>query len=81
MPTQGEKGEQMFCTSLQEAVTWGRKALWGSHRKLVQQIEKGEVPKELTGPRVSIIEYKAETVYTVYPWDVTDDDKKPVTGE
>lgn len=81
VPKSGEKDEQAFCMSLQEAIKWGRRTLWDRHRKLVQQTEKGEVSRELTGPRISIVEYKAEQVFVVYPWDVTDEDKKQESGE
>ena len=66
---------------LDEAIKWGRRTLWDRHRKLVQDVEKGTAAKELTGPRVSVVEYKVEQVYTVYPWDVTDEDKKQESGE
>jgi hypothetical protein len=70
-PKSGEKAEQAFCASREEAERWGRKTLWARHRKLTT-----DAPRELTGPRVEIHELKLVSVATVYPWDVTDDDKR-----
>ncbi len=79
-PKMGEKPEQGFFASIEEARTWARKTIWWRHKKLVQQTEKGEVPHELTGPRVEIQESRLVHVEAVYPWHITDEDKKEELG-
>jgi hypothetical protein len=76
LPKLGEKAEQVFCASREEAERWARKTLWARHRGLVQAAEKGQAPRELTGPRVEIHETKLVGVTTVYPWDVGESDKR-----
>lgn len=80
VPVTGEKAEQMFCVSLEEAKRWGRRTLWDRHRKLVQAVEK----KESMIPPLPIVAIKQLTEIdagVVSLWDVTDEDKKQETGE
>jgi len=80
VPTTGEKAEQVFCESLEQAKTWARRTLWDRHRKLVQAAEKGEsmIPPL---PVVLLKQLTEVDVGLVSIWDVTDEDKKQETGE
>lgn len=75
LPKSGEKGEQVFCASLEEAKKWGRKILWDRHRKVVQNAAKGEGQKT-SGPRVRVTRTQELEVDVIWPCDVTDADKK-----
>lgn len=75
IPTTGDKAEQVFCASREEAKKWGRRTLWSKYRKLVQAATKGEKILDPV-PYISISCTAEVHDSEVYPWDVTDDDKK-----
>jgi len=83
VPDSGDRTRQIFSVSLEEAKKWARRTLWDCHRKLVQNTGPGMANREppYAGPRVTIQEYKPVDVSTVYPWDVTDEDKKDPVSE
>lgn len=87
LPRDPIKTEQVFSESLDEIKKWARRVLWGKCRKLITdgQIKSQEAVQELWNeagrPHVVIYRTQEQQFTIVCPWDVTDDDKKPVTGE
>ena len=83
LPIQGERAEQTFCMSLEEAKKWARRTLWACHRKAVQTTGPGlrDTDPPYSGPRVVVTEMKPVGVVTVYPWEVTDEDKKQESAD
>jgi len=81
VPTTGEKAEQVFCESLEQAKTWARRTLWDRHRKLVQAAQSVPPYPALNAPFVALKQVTEVDAGTVTLWDVTDEDKKQETGE
>ncbi len=87
LPRTGERAEQVFGVDLDEVKKWARGMLWSRCRKLITdcEVKSPEGVQELWvaagSPRVVIYELVEQELVTVKPWEVTDDDKKPVTGE